>query len=112
MTWVSRPRGDGLRSATIIRTGVIVQDAEVLSVVAIRRLCQSGSGQEWVRDFMAWYNEEHRHSRIRFVTPNERHRVTIKPCWRNGMLPGRPEHNTQRGGVARSRDWTPIGAGC
>ena len=22
---------------------------------------------------MAWYNQEHRHSGIRFVTPNERH---------------------------------------
>lgn len=28
----------------------------------------------WVRDFMRWYNHEHRHSRIRFVTPAERHR--------------------------------------
>jgi putative transposase len=28
----------------------------------------------WVRDFMRWYNNEHRHSRIRFVTPAERHR--------------------------------------
>ena len=28
----------------------------------------------WVRDFMRWYNTEHRHSRIRFVTPMERHR--------------------------------------
>ncbi|KUJ88315.1 MAG: integrase catalytic subunit [Halomonas sp. 54_146] len=27
----------------------------------------------WVRDFMYWYNHEHRHSRIRFVTPAERH---------------------------------------
>lgn len=28
----------------------------------------------WVRDFMGWYNDEHRHSRIGFVTPSERHR--------------------------------------
>lgn len=27
----------------------------------------------WVRDFMRWYNTEHRHSRIRFVTPAQRH---------------------------------------
>jgi len=27
----------------------------------------------WVRDFVRWYNHEHRHSRIRFVTPVERH---------------------------------------
>jgi len=30
--------------------------------------------RSWVRDFMRWYNTEHRHSRIRFVTPAERHR--------------------------------------
>ena len=28
----------------------------------------------WVRDFIRWYNHEHRHSRIRFVTPAQRHR--------------------------------------
>lgn len=28
----------------------------------------------WVADFVRWYNEEHRHSGIRFVTPGERHR--------------------------------------
>lgn len=27
----------------------------------------------WVRDFIQWYNHEHRHSRINFVTPAERH---------------------------------------
>lgn len=27
----------------------------------------------WVAGFVAWYNTEHRHSGIRFVTPNERH---------------------------------------
>jgi putative transposase len=29
---------------------------------------------EWVTSFVAWYNEEHRHSGIGFVTPGERHR--------------------------------------
>jgi putative transposase len=28
----------------------------------------------WVAGFADWYNEEHRHSGIRFVTPGERHR--------------------------------------
>jgi hypothetical protein len=27
----------------------------------------------WVEGFVAWYNGEHRHSGIRYVTPNERH---------------------------------------
>lgn len=30
--------------------------------------------REWVLQFVAWYNGEHRHSGIRFVTPLERHR--------------------------------------
>ena len=28
----------------------------------------------WVKDFVHWYNHEHRHSRIKFVTPAQRHR--------------------------------------
>lgn len=27
----------------------------------------------WVRDFMTWYNTVHRHTRIRFVAPAQRH---------------------------------------
>jgi putative transposase len=27
----------------------------------------------WVGQFVAWYNDEHRHSATRFVTPNQRH---------------------------------------
>jgi len=30
--------------------------------------------RRWVDAFVTWYNDEHRHSRIGFVTPNERHR--------------------------------------
>lgn len=30
--------------------------------------------RHWVAGFVGWYNEEHRHSGIRFVTPGERHR--------------------------------------
>ena len=29
--------------------------------------------RRWVTAWVRWYNEEHRHSAIRFVTPNERH---------------------------------------
>ena len=29
--------------------------------------------QQWVDQFVRWYNTEHRHSEIRFVTPDERH---------------------------------------
>ena len=33
-----------------------------------------GAAREWVHDFVCWYNEVHRHSGIRFVTPAQRHR--------------------------------------
>jgi transposase InsO family protein len=30
--------------------------------------------REWVLRFVDWYNEEHRHSGLKYVTPNQRHR--------------------------------------
>ena len=30
--------------------------------------------QEWVMRFVTWYNEEHRHISLKYVTPDERHR--------------------------------------
>ncbi|MGT2493414.1 IS3 family transposase [Cupriavidus basilensis] len=30
--------------------------------------------REWVHRFVRWYNEEHRHSGLKYVTPNQRHR--------------------------------------
>jgi len=30
--------------------------------------------RQWVKGFVYWYNKEHRHSRIKFVTPNQRHK--------------------------------------
>jgi putative transposase len=27
----------------------------------------------WLATFVAWYNDQHRHSGIRFVTPSQRH---------------------------------------
>ena len=29
--------------------------------------------RDWVKRFVDWYNNEHRHSGIKFVTPNQRH---------------------------------------
>jgi len=31
------------------------------------------AARQWVGTFVHWYNHEHRHSAIRFVTPHERH---------------------------------------
>jgi transposase InsO family protein len=31
------------------------------------------AARQWVGSFVHWYNEEHRHSAVRFVTPSQRH---------------------------------------
>lgn len=31
------------------------------------------AAQRWSHEFIGWYNEEHRHSGIRYVTPAQRH---------------------------------------
>jgi transposase InsO family protein len=37
------------------------------------------SAERWVSRFVVWYNSEHRHSAIRFVTPDERHHAWSEP---------------------------------
>ena len=32
------------------------------------------AARDWVQGFVRWYNTAHRHSAIRFVTPDQRHR--------------------------------------
>lgn len=32
-----------------------------------------GAAREWARDFVHWYNHDHRHSGIRYVSPAQRH---------------------------------------
>jgi len=35
--------------------------------------------RDWVHRFVCWYNEEHRHSGLKYVTPNQRHRGEAPP---------------------------------
>ena len=68
------------------------------------------AARRWVERFVGWYNGEHRHSAIRFVTPDERH------CGReHGILEKRHQlyqraraSNPERWSRA-TRNWTPIG---
>lgn len=67
--------------------------------------------RDWVQQFMQWYNHEHQHSKIRFVTPAQRHAAEDKAILAKraevyaaakARHPGRWSGNT--------RNWKPIAA--
>lgn len=62
----------------------------------------------WVADFVRWYNLEHRHSSLKFVTPDQRHRgledqVLIN---RDRVYQDARERHPERW-ARTTRDWTP-----
>lgn len=64
----------------------------------------------WVEGFVAWYNLEHRHSGIRFVTPAERHEgrdIEILAARVLVYEKARKERPDRWAGV--TRNWTPVG---
>lgn len=68
-----------------------------------------GDARAWVARFVDWYNEEHRHSGIRFVTPGQRHRGEDTAILANRH---RVYATAQRANPTRwsrhTRNWTPI----
>ena len=69
------------------------------------------AARAWVRDFIAWYNHQHRHSRIRFVTPAQRHRgddqgILMK---RHAVYEAAKAKCPERWS-GKTRNWEPIGA--
>ena len=67
------------------------------------------SARVWVRDFVRWYNDEHRHSRIRFVTPSQRHRGEDKAILeaRDALYRKAKEKHPRRWS-GDTRNWSPI----
>lgn len=67
------------------------------------------AAQAWVDAFVRWYNEDHQHSGIRFVTPAQRHdgrEVQILAARREVYEAARRRHPDRWSG--KTRDWTPI----
>ncbi len=68
------------------------------------------AAQRWVQVFTAWYNTKHRHSAIRYVTPDQRHYgfETTLLARRHAVY-----QNARRNKPARwsssTRNWTPVG---
>lgn len=64
----------------------------------------------WVRDFLRWYNHEHRHSRIRFVTPEEPHRgQDHEVLARRGALYQQARAERPERWSGNTRNWEPVG---
>jgi transposase InsO family protein len=69
-----------------------------------------GAARQWVHGFVAWYNGEHRHSGIRFVTPDERHRGLDRAVLAKREVVyavAKTRHPERWSG--KTRNWEPVG---
>ena len=69
------------------------------------------AARQWAARFVHWYNQEHRHSGIRYVTPAQRHAGQDGPVLiaRHAVYQDARQRNPQRWSGS-TRNWTPAGA--
>jgi len=69
------------------------------------------AARRWAADFVHWYNHEHRHSGIRYVTPAERHagQDPTLLAHRHALYQQARARNPRRWS-RQTRNWTPIAA--
>jgi len=67
--------------------------------------------RQWVLRFVTWYNTEHRHSGIKFVTPTQRHygqeHVILER--RRRVYEAAKQSMPERWKGRHTRDWNPVG---
>lgn len=64
----------------------------------------------WVERFVAWYNGQHRHSAIRYVTPDERHfGLEAEVLAHRHALYQRAKQRHPQRWTRHTRNWTPVG---
>jgi hypothetical protein len=67
--------------------------------------------RKWVKEFVYWYNNEHRHSRIKFVTPNQRHDgLDVGILAKRKVLYQTKRNEHPERWSKEERNWQPIGA--
>lgn len=76
----------------------------------LRPFASVENAHDWVTRFVDWYNTEHRHSAIRFVTPDDRHfgRETALLARRHGVYQRAQARHPERWSRG-TRDWSPVG---
>ena len=103
----SRPRvsDDNAYAEALFRTAKYRPDFPAAGFVDL------AGARQWAADFAHWYNQEHRHSGIRYVTPAQRHAGEDRPLLaaRHALYQQARETNPRRWSGS-TRDWTPVGA--
>ncbi len=65
--------------------------------------------RSWVKVFVQWYNYEHLHSGIKFVTPASRHAgEDAEILAKRKIVYERARNSNPSRWIKRSRDWTPV----
>ena len=63
--------------------------------------------RDWVLGFVRWYNQEHRHSGIKFVTPDERHTgADVEILKQREILYTQAKANRPERWSGKTRDWS------
>lgn len=102
------------------RPGVSDDNAYVESVFRTLKYCPKWpprgfssleEARQWTQRFVSWYNEEHQHSKIRFVTPAQRHRrEDVAVLARRHQLYQDARDKRPERWSRKTRNWSPIGA--
>jgi putative transposase len=103
----SRPRvsDDNAFAEAVFRT------AKYRPEFPLKGFADLDAARQWAMRFVQWYNHEHRHSAIRYVTPAQRHAGQDGPmlATRHAVYQEARQRNPQRWS-GPTRNWTPVGA--
>jgi len=68
-----------------------------------------GQAQSWVDEFVFWYNTQHLHSAIRFVTPDDRHWRREEHILANRQkVYEKAQHRNPNRWSKNTRNWSPV----
>lgn len=103
----SRPSvsNDNPYSESLFRT------LKYLPAYPVKPFASLEEARQWVKRFVDWYNNEHRHSAIRFVTPQQRHDGADKAilAQRAALYEAAKRSRPARWQGRPVRNWAPVG---